>query len=115
MYTGDRLKNVQVSRIYEHSVCTKEGFWKSEEVNEEDLRLILLTSDIFKQVKEQLENMSLYRVMSMIKCEIYFMRYGVTIYAAKERIIELTTYLAYEEAQEDGIKKALEIILEKGE
>ena len=74
-YTGDRLKNVQVSRIYEHSVCTKEGFWESEEVNEEDLRPILLTSDIFKQVKEQLENMSLYRVMSMIKYEIYFMRY----------------------------------------
>ena len=42
-------------------------------------------------------------------------RYGVTIYIAKERIIELATYPTYEEAQEVGIKKAIEIILEKGE
>ena len=42
-------------------------------------------------------------------------RYGVTIYVAKERIIELATYSTYEEAQEAGIKKALEIILEKEE
>ena len=42
-------------------------------------------------------------------------RYGVTIYTGKERIIELATYPTYEEAQEAGIKKALEIILEKGE
>ena len=41
-------------------------------------------------------------------------RYGVTIYTGKERIIELATYPIYEEAQEAGIKKALEIILEKG-
>lgn len=26
IYAGDRLKNVQVSRIYEHNICTKEGF-----------------------------------------------------------------------------------------
>ena len=42
-------------------------------------------------------------------------RYGVTIYTGKERIIELATYPTYEEAQEAGINKALEIILEKGE
>ena len=42
-------------------------------------------------------------------------RYGVTIYTRKERIIELATYPTYEEAQEAGIKKALEIILKKGE
>ena len=42
-------------------------------------------------------------------------RYGVTIYIAKERIIELATYPTYEEALETGIKKALEMILEKGE
>ena len=42
-------------------------------------------------------------------------RYGVTIYTGKERIIELATYPTYEEAQEAGIKKALEIVLEKGE
>ena len=42
-------------------------------------------------------------------------RYGVTIYTGKECIIELATYPTYEEAQEAGIKKALEIILEKGE
>ena len=38
-------------------------------------------------------------------------RYGVTIYTGKERIIELATYPTYEEAQEAGIKKALELIL----
>ena len=42
-------------------------------------------------------------------------RYGVTVYNAKERIIDLATYPTYEEAQEVGIRKALEIILEKGE
>lgn len=42
-------------------------------------------------------------------------RYGVTIYTTKERIIDLATYPIYEEAQEEGIKKALELILEKGE
>ena len=38
-------------------------------------------------------------------------RYGVTIYIAKERIIELATYPTYEEALEAGTKKALELIL----
>lgn len=52
VYAGKRLGNVQVSCIYEHSICTKEGFWESEEVNEEDLRPILLTSNIFKHIKE---------------------------------------------------------------
>ena len=42
-------------------------------------------------------------------------RYGVTVYSAKERIIDLATYPTYEEAQEAGIKKALEIVLEKVE
>lgn len=41
-------------------------------------------------------------------------RYGVTIYIGKERIVELATYPTYEEAQETGIKKVLELILEKG-
>ena len=59
MYTGDRLKNVQVSRIYEHSVCTKEGFWESEEVNEEDLRPILLTKELIESITPELTKINI--------------------------------------------------------
>lgn len=85
IYAGERLKNVQVSRIYEHSICTKEGFWESEEVNEEDLRPILLTSNIFnhikeQHIKEQLKNITLYGVRYVHELQHFLKNRGISLY-----------------------------------
>ena len=50
VYAGERLKNVQVARIYEHSICTEDGFWESEEVDESMLQPIPLTWDFFEKI-----------------------------------------------------------------
>ena len=54
VYAGERLKNVQVACIYEHSICTEDGFWESEEVDEENLSPILLTKELIESIIPEL-------------------------------------------------------------